>query len=58
MVASIEGWIVQVMVKVPAVGKVMVLLSPGLNMMPLDDANSLGAPAIALNVPWDPVTRL
>jgi hypothetical protein len=36
---------VQVIVKVPAVGNLMVLESPGEKLIPADAANSVGAPA-------------
>lgn len=42
----------------PAVGKVIVLVVPGLNVTPPDDANALGAPGAAANAPFVPVTRL
>jgi hypothetical protein len=57
IVACIEGWMVQVMAYVPAVGKTMDLLSPGENDTPAALANSLGAPAAAENAPLCPVTK-
>src|SRR5262245_43674628 len=49
---------VQVMLKVPAVGNVIVFVLPGEKSTPLAEENSLGAPAAAVNVPCVPVTRL
>jgi hypothetical protein len=56
-VASIEGWIVQVIWNVPAFAKTIVFMSPPWKVTPPALLRSLGAPLAATNWPPVPITR-
>src|SRR5258706_12989784 len=57
MVACIDGWIGHVMGNVPALGKTMVFVSPGLKATPPELLSPLGAPFSAEKWPLVPMTK-